>query len=290
MSDSRPFRNSWILPINVLGVPFLKGGDLRLCGALLMPKSQIPVLKKNRPKGNTSRKIVIILLLLFIVLLAVLFFRSSMSRISAIEITGNVYTATSELLEKSGLREGDQFFGTSTAEVIERLKTNKAISTVTVDKQFPGIIHIKVQEYATVAYELGSDGTLKAILASGTSLTVPATIGVAVEKPILTQWKADDPLKAKLSQTLAKIPNELTTDISEIIPNPTPSFPDQIRMYTKSQFEVITTVSLLSDKVEYLNQVIETERPGKITMLEADTYVPFIPDDPEDDAEPGASP
>lgn len=89
----------------------MKGGDLRLCGALLMPKSQIPVLKKNRPKGNTSRRIVIILLLLFIVLLAVLFFRSSMSRISAIEITGNVYTATSELLEKSGLKEGDQFLG-----------------------------------------------------------------------------------------------------------------------------------------------------------------------------------
>ncbi|MET3940769.1 cell division protein FtsQ [Paenibacillus sp. PvP094] len=255
-----------------------------------MPKSQIPVLKKNRPKGNTSRKLVLILLLLFIVLLAVLFFRSSMSRISSIEITGNVYTTTSELLEKSGLKEGDQFFGTSSAEVIERLKTFKAVANVTVDKQFPGIVHIKVQEYPTVAYELGADGTLQAILASGTSLNVPANIGVAVEKPILTQWKADDPLKEQLSETLAKIPNELTTDISEIIPNPTPSFPDQIRLYTKSQFEVITTISKLPDKVEYLNQVIETERPGKITMLEADTYVPFIADDPEDGEEPGATP
>ncbi|MNP59118.1 Cell division protein DivIB [compost metagenome] len=111
-----------------------------------------------------------------------------------------------------------------------------------------------------------------------------------MEKPILTQWKADDPLKEQLSETLAKIPNELTTDISEIIPNPTPSFPDQIRLYTKSQFEVITTISKLPDKVEYLNQVIETERPGKITMLEADTYVPFIADDPEDGEEQGATP
>lgn len=253
-----------------------------------MPKSQIPVLKENRPKGNTSRKIVIILLLLFIVLLAVLFFRSSVSRISAIEITGNVYTATADLLEESGLREGDQFFGTSATEIIERLKTIKAVSTVTVEKQFPGTIHIKVQEFPTVAYELDTSGVLKAILSNGTSLNVPPTIGVAVEKPILTQWKPNDPLKAKLSEALAQIPNELTTDISEIIPNPTPSFPDQIRMYTKSQFEVITTISLLTDKVEYLNQVIETERPGKITMLEADTYVPFIPDNPEDDAEPGA--
>ncbi|CAH1208976.1 MULTISPECIES: cell division protein FtsQ/DivIB [Paenibacillus] len=253
-----------------------------------MPKSQIPVLKTNRPKRNTSRKLVFVLLLLFVVLLAVLFFRSSVSRISAIEITGNVYTSTSELLEQTGLKVGDQFFGTSSGEVVQRLKANKAIQGATVDKQFPGTIHIKVQEYPTVAYELDASGALKAILASGTSLAVPANTGVAVEKPILTQWKADDPLKAELSEVLSKIPNELTTDISEIIPNPTPSFPDQIRMYTKTQFEVVTTVSMLADKVEYLNQVIETERPGKITMLEADTYVPFIAEDPDENAEPGA--
>ena len=75
---------------------------------VIMPKVKFRF-SRRMPKRNTSRKIVIILLLLFIVLLAVLFFRSSVSRISAIEISGNVYTATAELLEKSGLSEGDQF-------------------------------------------------------------------------------------------------------------------------------------------------------------------------------------
>lgn len=127
-----------------------------------------------------------------------------------------------------------------------------------------------------MAYELDQDGILEAILSSGAAVSVNET-GIAVEKPILTSWGEDDPHKAKLCQALASIPNELTSDISEIVPSPTLSFPDRIKLYTRSHFEVITAISLLKDKVEYLNQVIETEEPGLIKMLEADSYVPFAP-------------
>jgi len=99
--------------------------------------------------------------------------------------------------------------------------------------------------------------------------------GIAVEKPILTNWDTGDPNKAILCQTLGSISNELTSDISEIVPSPTLSFPDRIKLYTRSRFEVITSISLLKSKVAYLNQVIETKEPGLITMLEADSYVPF---------------
>jgi cell division protein FtsQ len=46
-------------------------------------------------------------------------------------------------------------------------------------------------------------------------------------------------------------------------------------MYTRTKFEVITAVSVLPEKIDALNAVIETQEPGKITMLLADTYVPF---------------
>lgn len=135
-------------------------------------------------------------------------------------------------------------------------------------------MNITIEEFPAVAYELDQQGVLEAILSSGTAVKVNET-GIAVEKPILTGWKEDDPYKAKLCQALAVISNELTSDISEIVPSPTLSFPDRIKLYTRSRFEVITAISLLKDKVEYLNQVIETEEPGLIKMLEADTYVPF---------------
>lgn len=107
--------------------------------------------------------------------------------------------------------------------------------------------------------------------------------GIAVEKPILTNWDPEDPNKAKLCQALASIPNELTSDISEIVPSPTLSFPDRIKLYTRSRFEVITAISLLKSKVSYLNQIIETEQPGLIKMLEADSYVPFQVESDEED-------
>ncbi|WP_054957549.1 cell division protein FtsQ/DivIB [Paenibacillus dakarensis] len=249
-----------------------------------MPKTQIPVLKEDRPKPKTGRRIIFILMLLFIALLVVLFFRSPVSKVTEIHFTGNTFNSEGQLKEKTGIYAGVQYFSVSEGKVKEQLASLGTIQSVEVDKQFPGVINVNVVEYPTVAYELDKDGGLQAILSTGKSVPVSAS-GIAVEKPILTQWEQKDPNKAKLSKVLADIPNRMTSDISEIIPSPTPSFPDRIKLYTRSKFEVITAVSLLQDKVEYLNQVIEMEEPGIITMLEADSYEPFKSENIEEETE-----
>lgn len=251
-------------------------------GDMRMPKTRLPLLKEDKPNKKMSRKITFILLLLFIALLAVIFFRSSVSRITEINFEGNKYATREELLAKSGIEIGGQFFAVSKDSVADSLKQLKTVQEATVDKDFPGVISIHITEYSAVAYELDQQGTLEAILSSGAAVRVNET-GIAVEKPILTNWDENDPNKAKLCQVLAGIPNELTSDISEIVPSPTLSFPDRIKLYTRSHFEVITAISLLGDKVEYLNQVIETEEPGLIRMLEADSYVPFVAESPENE-------
>ncbi|MEK3731123.1 FtsQ-type POTRA domain-containing protein [Paenibacillus sp. FSL M8-0334] len=249
-----------------------------------MSKTPMPVLKEDKPRPKTARKIIWILLLLFIALLTILFFRSPVSQVTDIEITGNTFNTDEQLLEESGVRVGDQFFGVDPDKIGERLQALGTIREAQVIKTFPGSISIVIEEQPTVAYELTSDGSLLAILASGTSVPVSAS-GIAVEKPILTNWEPSDPNKAKLSEVLADIPGSLTSDISEITPSPTLSFPDRIKLYTRSKFEVITTVSLLKDKVEYLNQVTEVEQPGLITMLEADSYVPFVAESEDEEGE-----
>ncbi|MHA0855852.1 cell division protein FtsQ/DivIB [Paenibacillus sp. CMAA1364] len=244
-----------------------------------MERTSIPALKTSNPrKVKASRKILIILFLLFVVVLAILFFRSPISRIAEIQFQGNVFSSNEQLKQVVEIGVGDQFFGVSASTLEKRLTAVDSIQNVTVTKKFPGKIKIIVQEYSTVAYELGDVGDLMAILSNGARVSVD-TSGIAVEKPILMQWDPKDPYKVELCKILGVIPNQLTSDISEIIPSPTLSFPDRIKMYTRSKFEVITAVSLLKDKVEYLNQVIETEEPGVITMLEADAYVPFLPID-----------
>jgi len=247
-----------------------------------MPKTRLPLLKEDKPKKKMSRKITIILFLLFIALLAAIFFRSSVSRITEINFQGSKYSTEKELLDQSGLRVGGQFFAVSKGSIQESLMKLRTIQTVSVDKKFPGMITVHIEEFPSVAYELDRQGSLKAILSSGAAVPINET-GITVEKPILTNWNASDPFKAKLCQALGNIPNDLTSDISEIVPSPTLSFPDRIKMYTRSHFEVITAISLLQGKIEYLNQVIETEQPGLIKMLEADSYVPFYTDNAEDE-------
>lgn len=239
-----------------------------------MTTTRLPLLKEDKPKKKMSRKITVILLLLFVALLAVIFFRSSISRITVIDFQGSKYSTSEELLAQSGMKIGGQYFAVSAKDVEDSLLELKTIQNVTVKKDFPGVITVTIEEFPAVAYELEQGGILKAILSSGAAVPVNDT-GIAVEKPILTNWDASDPYKAKLCQALASIPNELTSDISEIVPSPTLSFPDRIKLYTRSRFEVITAISLLKSKVSYLNQVIETEQPGLIKMLEADSYVPF---------------
>lgn len=248
-----------------------------------MTTTRLPLLKEDKPKKKMSRKITVILLLLFVALLAVIFFRSSISRITVIDFQGSKYSTSEELLAQSGMKIGGQYFAVSAKDVEDSLLELKTIQNVTVKKDFPGVITVTIEEFPAVAYELEQGGILKAILSSGAAVPVNDT-GIAVEKPILTNWDASDPYKAKLCQALASIPNELTSDISEIVPSPTLSFPDRIKLYTRSRFEVITAISLLKSKVSYLNQVIETEQPGLIKMLEADSYVPFQIESEDDEA------
>ncbi|MEF2964666.1 FtsQ-type POTRA domain-containing protein [Paenibacillus sp. M1] len=249
-----------------------------------MPKANVPVLKEPKPKKKGSRKVALILFLLVFILLCVLFFRSSLSKISEISFAGNTYITDDELIEISGLKEGAPFFGTSSSGIEARLSGIESVENVTVNKTFPGKIEIIVKEYPVVAYELSSDGSLNGMLANGTKIALKNG-SMPIAKPILTGWSADDPMLSKLCGTLAQIPDSLVSEISEITPSPTLSYPDRIKMYTRSHFEIITAISVLPDKAEYMNLIMDSQDPGTLTLLEADTYTPYISSESGSEAE-----
>ncbi len=239
-----------------------------------MPKANVPILKEPKPKKKGSRKVAGVLFLLVLILLCVLFFRSSLSKISVITFEGNTYQTDKELLGISGLKVGAPFFGTSTAKIKDKLSGVPSIEEITVDKSFPGSIEITVREYPVVAYELTAEGSLNGLLANGTKISLKNG-SMPIGKPILTGWSGDDPNFAKLCTTLSKIPDSLVSEISEITPSPSVSYPDRIKMYTRSHFEIISAISVLPDKAEYMNLIMDSQDPGTLTLLEADTYVPY---------------
>lgn len=248
-----------------------------------MPKTNVPALKEPnpKPKKKHGRKIKIILILLFLSLLSVLFFRSSFSKISVITFHGNTYSTDQQLLDVAGLKVGSPYFALSADNIRLRLEAVPSVEHAIVNKTFPGNVDIKIEEYPLAAFELKEDGKMTGLLANGTEIPLHND-SLQVDKPILTGWKAKDPNLAKLCATLSQIPDTLTADISEIVPSPSLSYPDRIKMYTRSRFEITSAISLLAKKAEYMNEILESQDPGKLTMLDADSYVPYNPPKAED--------
>lgn len=235
----------------------------------------LPVLKEPEPKKRSNTKLIIILVILFIALLAIIFFNSSLSKVGEVQITGAQFVSSTEIMKYADVAVGDSFIFSSTKKIEQDLIRNSSIQQATVSKQFPGIIKIHVQEYKVVAFELSESGDIIALLASGASIVTSSERMQIMDKPILTGWEPEDMNKKALVKELGAISSSLLSDISEISPIPSQAFPDRILIYTRTKFEVVTAISLLPEKITTINGVIETQAPGRLTLLLADTFVPF---------------
>ncbi|WP_245855850.1 cell division protein FtsQ/DivIB [Paenibacillus rigui] len=246
------------------------------------PEDRLPVIQKpkTKTKGRSSKKLLTFLFIFFVTLLCVLFFQSSLSKITVVEVHGQELLTPEVVAQSAAVKPGDHFFSVSSKQIEEQVMGLKMVQSAEVTKHFPGVIHIEVKEYPKVAYQLGDGNQPEAILADGSIVPVSSQVNFVMDKPILTGWSGAEAMKTKLCQTLASVPESYLTDISEIKPDPTESYPDRIKMYTRSQFEVITTVGYLPEKLKYLDTYIANLKENKINtgvlkLLEADTHAPF---------------
>ncbi|NOU95398.1 FtsQ-type POTRA domain-containing protein [Paenibacillus sp. LMG 31456] len=243
-------------------------------------EERLPVIQKPKIKSRSSKKLLVFLVLFFITLLCVLFFQSSFSKVSSIEIQGQELLTAEAIGQASEVKAGDHFFSVSSSKIEDHVKALKMVQSVNVSKHFPGVIRIEVKEYPKVAYQFGENNQPQAILADGSVITVSNGVNFVLDKPILSGWANNEAMKIMLCQVLENVPVSYLTDISEIKPEPSESYPDKIKMYTRSQFEVITTVGYLPEKLKYLDSYIANLKENKINMgvlklLEADTHAPF---------------
>ncbi|MBB6729644.1 cell division protein FtsQ/DivIB [Cohnella zeiphila] len=236
---------------------------------------RIPALKEQAvPEKRRGGKLLAIVIALFVIALVVLFFRSSLSRISEIEVKGTAHLKPAEVEAVLGVSKGDSFFSAGSGLLERRVRTLKAVESVHVAKRFPGKVTVSVQEYPDVAVELGEQGKASVVLSSG--LSVPLEAGEALpDRPVLTGWKADDANRAALCAALGKLEPSLIGDVSQIAPDPSAAYPDRIKMYTRSRFEIVTTIGLLPEKVGIIGEFVENREPGRIVLLDADYYMPY---------------
>ncbi|TBL78161.1 cell division protein FtsQ/DivIB [Paenibacillus thalictri] len=252
---------------------------------------KVPAIKKPNTRKRSSRKLLAFLFIFFVTLLIILFFQSSLSKVSAIEVEGNEMLTEDAIKQALPAKPGDHFFAISSSTMEKVLGQLRMVQGAQVSKRFPGVIHVVVKEYPRVAFQLTEDGKKEVLLADGSAVSIEQR-NVTIDKPLLTGWAKDDPNKVKLCQVMAKISPSYFSDISEIKPDPSESYPDKIKMYTRSQFEVQTTISYLPDKLPYLDLYITNLKENSIStgvlkLLEADNHMPF--DTPSKDSTKDAS-
>ncbi|MEC0246632.1 FtsQ-type POTRA domain-containing protein [Paenibacillus chitinolyticus] len=246
----------------------------------LPEENKVPVLPNPKPRRTrTNRKLLTLLFLFFVTILAVLFFRSSLSRISEIKIEGNELLSSEEIGQAAAVQKGDHFFAARSESVRERVAALRMVQSVEVSKHFPGQINIVVHEYPRVAFQFGADGVKQAVLADGSTVPVVKE-DLPVDKPILTGWTENDPNRIALCKALAAIPAGYLSDISEIRPDPSEAYKDKIKMYTRTRFEVVTTVGYLPNKIMNLSAYITSMQgsevnSGVLVLLETDDHLPL---------------
>jgi cell division protein FtsQ len=246
----------------------------------ILPEDQkVPPLPKPPARPRTNRKLLAFLFVFFVTVLVILFFRSSLSRINEIQIEGIELIPKEVVGQAAALIPGDNFFATSGTTIENRVKGLPMVKSVKVTKHFPGVLHIQVQEYPKVAFQFTADGKTEAVLADGASIDLPPG-NFPLDRPILSGWTDHDPNKKQLCKVLGDISAAALSDISEIKPDPSESYPDKIKLYTRSQFEVYTTIAYFPDKIDNLPAYIATLKEnniskGVIKMLEVDNHAPF---------------
>ncbi|MFC4599417.1 cell division protein FtsQ/DivIB [Cohnella hongkongensis] len=236
---------------------------------------RIPALKKETepPRTRRGKKLLGLLIALAAILVVVLFFRSPLSKISEIQVNGSEFVSREEIVQALGVSAGDSFFFPGIGKLKQRVEELKPVESVLIVKSFPGVVRVEVKEHAHVAVRLSADGSLSAILSNG--LVLPMPEGKLPDKPILSGWQADDENLAELCKALSDLPGYLLSDLSEIQPDPSVSYPKRIKLFTRSRFEVTTSIDLLKDKIAYLSDIVQNREPGKITMLDVDYYLPY---------------
>lgn len=242
---------------------------------------KVPVYRepKATKSSKRSRRLIFLIFLFFITILIILFFDSSLSKITSIEVQGNHHIDSETIKRISGVNELDQYFMVFTGKVTERIEELPEIKQVDVSKTFPGRLLIQVEEYKEVALEMTANGTLHVVLENGVNVPLPST-GAKINLPILRNWEADPDLRLKLCRTLAQIELEDLADVSEIHSFPSVSYPDRVKLYTRSQFEVVTNIDYMVEKMPLLGNIIfkmqeQGTTSGKITMLEGNSGESF---------------
>lgn len=238
---------------------------------------RVPAMKKRRKRRTNAKFIIMITIFLFIILL-LLYFQTSYSNISEIDVEGATLKDKEFYIEQSTLNVDESIWGFKVAEVEALISNNEWIKSVEVTRHFLNRIEIEIEEWQKVAY-ISKDNTFFPMLDNGVIFREPNEL-LPIDAPIFLRFE-DEALRKKLLKQLTKLKPEVLSLISQINANPIESDPYAITLYMNNGYEVRADANTLAEKLNYYPSIIaqieneETFEKGIIDIEVGSYYRPF---------------
>ncbi|TRY23801.1 FtsQ-type POTRA domain-containing protein [Brevibacillus sp. LEMMJ03] len=246
-------------------------------------EERIPHVKEQRPRRRGNRKLVFLLGLFFLIVLIIVFIRSPYSKVQQIQVYGNDIYPAEQIVKNSGLVIGMQFLNVWESDVRTSLKPLEGIKEVSVERSFPGVIRLHVQEYRRVAFWNGQDGSRYPLLENGRVLRQVNFAKRVVDRPLISSWSAPE-LLPQLAKALAKMSPGVLGEISDIALTPTVYDKQRVTLYMRDGNEVRSVLYKLDTMLNWY-PTIAKELPqgvkGVLSLFEQPWFVPYgTPDAP----------
>lgn len=242
-------------------------------------RDSIPIYRdKEKNKRRPNRLALVFIVLFFLSLLVLLFFQSPLSKISTIDISGNRTLKDADVLKQASLKKGSQFFSWDPQAAKKQLMQNVQVKDVKITKRFPGKVTIKFEEWPRVAFWLKKDkdgnAQLRPVLANG--VIVDKQWKGTVDRPLLRGW-SDESAVAKLSKQLERVERVTLRSLSEVHPQPSDIYKDQVRVYTDDGYEVITRLSTFHENMNQYRNYVDPDKKGIVHMTYGRNFGWFEP-------------
>lgn len=255
--------------------------------------------KRNKARKRISRatvkRILIMLgILLALILSMIIFFRVRDIEVQTIrkgvEVSGNSYYSASQIIEASGLEEGDNLLLISRADIAGNIMAKcPYVSAVRVVRQLPNAVQIIVEEYdATYAVRDGKGDYY--LITAGGKVTEKVTEVIAAGHIRIRDLTIQTPTVGQAATVMAPSGQEVAAQgqmdalklllqqieeqelLSEISSVSVPSSFDLSMEYSDRFTVKIGDTSELKYKISYLKSVIEEQKPyatGTIDLTRA---------------------
>ncbi|UOQ43133.1 cell division protein FtsQ/DivIB [Halobacillus salinarum] len=238
-------------------------------------EDRIPKLKQSRRK-KANRRLILYLSILFLLIATVIYLQSPLSNVNKVVVKGQQHVSAEEIKKLSKITNKNNYWKIDPSEVEKRVKKHVQITNVQVSRRFPGTVMINVDEAERIGY-IQKDGKFQPILEDGSRLSATSKVPTG-DAPVLSGFTDEMYLK-EISQELKKLPESITSLISEVHWDPDDDNPYRIRLYMSDGYEVVASIRNFSSKMPAYPSIVAQLSPKDkgIIHIDVGTYFEKYP-------------